>query len=52
MNELMNERNSIMKKQYIFPQTEVVIMESIGCIMKTSLDLLPDMAPRRRTEVF
>ena len=36
-------------RMYIIPQTEVVIMESIGCIMKTSIDLLPDMAPARRS---
>ncbi len=45
----MSERNTIMKTRiYTIPQTEVVIMESIGCIMKTSIDLLPDMAPARR----
>lgn len=46
----MSERNTIMKTRiYTIPQTEVVIMESIGCIMKTSIDLLPDMAPARRS---
>lgn len=39
-------------RMYIIPQTEVVIMESIGGIMKTSIDLLPDPtpAPARRNK--
>ena len=42
-----------MKKTYSIPQTEVVAMEGSCNIMKTSIDLLPDMAPKRReTEVF
>ena len=54
MNELMNERKSIMKKKiYSIPHTEVAAMEGTCNIMKTSIDLLPDMAPKRRTdEVF
>ena len=41
--------NGVMKTRiYTIPQTEVVIMESIGGIMKTSIDLLPDMAPARK----
>ena len=54
MNELMNERKSFMeKKLYSIPQTEVTAMAGTCNIMKTSIDLLPDMAPKRRkTEVF
>ena len=54
MNELMYERKSIMKKKiYSIPQTEVVAMQGLCNVMKTSIDLLPDMAPKRRkTEVF
>ena len=53
MNELMNERKSIMeKKRYSTPQTEVTAMAGTCNIMKTSIDLLPDMAPKRRTQVF
>ena len=54
MNELMNERKSIMKKKiYSIPQTEVAAMAGTCNIMKTSIDLLPDMAPKRHTtEVF
>ena len=54
MNELMNERKSIMKKKiYSIPHTEVAVMAGTCNIMKTSIDLLPDMAPKRRTdEVF
>lgn len=52
MNELMNERKSIMeKKLYSIPQTEVVAMAGTCNVMKTSIDLLPDMAPKR-TQVF
>jgi hypothetical protein len=41
------------KKIYSIPQTEVVAMNGACNIMKTSLDLLPDMAPRRRgADVF
>ena len=41
------------KKQYILPHTEVTAMAGTCNIMKTSIDLLPDMAPKRRTtEVF
>ena len=41
-----------MKKQYNIPQTEVVATEGACNVMKTSIDLLPDMAPKRRTQVF
>lgn len=41
------------KKQYISPHTEVAAMAGTCNIMKTSIDLLPDMAPKRRTtDVF
>ena len=41
------------KKLYSAPRVEAMFMEPLGTIMKTSLDLLPDMAPRRYwTEVF
>ena len=41
------------KKQYIAPLSEVAVMAGTCNIMKTSIDLLPDMAPKRRTtEVF
>ena len=38
------------KKQYISPHTEVTAMAGTCNIMKTSIDLLPDMAPKRRTK--
>jgi hypothetical protein len=56
MNELMNERKSIMKKQYIFPQTEVmqlgtsVIMEAFGPASAPKDPFAS--APKRRTKVF
>ena len=37
------------KKLYSIPQIEVVIMTGFCNVMKTSIDLLPDMAPRRRS---
>lgn len=37
-----------MKKLYNSPQTEAFPMVAAISIMKTSLDLLPDMAPARR----
>ena len=41
------------KKLYICPQTEVALTTGAYTIMKTSIELLPDMAPKRRkTEVF
>ena len=47
------------KKLYSMPQTEVVSMTGVCNVMKTSIDLLPDMAPKHftgpkthRTEVF
>lgn len=43
------------KKLYMMPQTEVIAMEGSCNIMKTSIDLLPDMglpAPKRLTPVF
>ena len=36
-----------MKKQYMIPQIEVSLMGSAIGIMKTSVELLPDMAPQR-----
>ena len=43
-----------MKKQYIFPQTEVLTMVGACNLMKTSIELGPDpsSAPKRRVEVF
>ena len=43
-----------MKKQYIFPQTEVLTMVGACNLMKTSIDpaLDPGLAPKRRVEVF
>jgi hypothetical protein len=43
-----------MKKQYIFPQTEVLTMVGACNLMKTSIDPAPDpsSAPKRRVEVF
>ena len=61
MNELMNERKSIMKKKlYSIPQTEVALTTGACSIMKTSIGMNdtnlpsePGMAPKRRTdEVF
>lgn len=40
------------KRIYSMPQIEVVTMEGSCNIMKTSIELLPDMAPKRRTDVF
>ena len=41
------------KKIYNSPLTEVVAIDGSCNIMKTSIDLLPDMAPtNRRTPVF
>lgn len=37
-----------MKKQYIFPQTEVLTMVGACNLMKTSIDPAPDPAPARR----
>lgn len=36
------------KKQYICPLVEATLMESIGGIMKTSIEPGPDPAPARR----
>lgn len=60
MNELMNERKSIMeKKLYSIPQTEVTAMAGTCNIMKTSIGMEgsnlptePGSAPKRRAEVF
>ena len=42
-----------MKKQYISPLTEAQSMESAHSTMTTSIELLPDMAPKHReAEVF
>lgn len=42
-----------MKKQYIRPLVEAQVMESAHSIMTTSIELLPDMAPKRKeTDVF
>ena len=58
MNELMNERKSIMKKKiYSIPQTEVlqletsVIMEAFGPASMPT-DPFSSPAPKRKTEVF
>jgi len=40
------------KKLYSIPQTEVVAMEGACNVMRTSIELGPDPAPRRRTQVF
>ena len=40
------------KKIYNIPQTEVVAMQGLCNVMRTSIDPLPDPAPRRRTQVF
>ena len=39
-----------MKKQYIFPLTEVVTVNGTYNVMRTSIDPAPDPAPRRREE--
>ena len=39
-----------MKKQYIRPLVEAQSMESAHSIMTTSIELPPDMAPKRNTE--
>ena len=53
MNELMNERKSIMEKKiYSIPHTEVAAMAGTCNIMKTSIELGPDPAPERREPKF
>lgn len=39
-----------MKKQYISPLVKAQAMESAHSIMTTSIELPPDMAPKRNTE--
>lgn len=45
------ERIKVMKKQYISPLTEAQQI-SVGGVIMTSIPLPPDMAPKRKTEVF
>lgn len=40
------------KRIYVMPQIEVAAIKGCGLIMTTSIDLPPDMAPQRRTDVF
>jgi hypothetical protein len=46
MSEIME------KKLYITPLVEAMLMEAIGAIMKTSIELGPDPAPERREPKF
>jgi len=40
------------KRLYIMPQIKVATIEGCSQIMTTSIELPPDMAPQRRTDVF
>lgn len=55
MNELMNERKSIMeKKQYNTPQIEVMPFNTVLMQLTGEASVLPGPgnAPKRRTQVF
>ena len=40
------------KKTYSIPEIEEVAIKGIGNVMKTSIELLPDMAPRRQLKEY